>query len=254
MKFVVQNIGGLTLGNAKKVGGIVTTRCRMSFVKPDFLCLTETRIDDPSFNANWILSRYRCRQLASSGTRSGGVLILSKRDMQCIQDSVFNSPEGWFTIGIYVVNNKNVMIVGFYGPADGTDRHAREVLGELDAKMEEIRTVYMPEHIVLMGDFNLHLDRLNDGPVKKRACEQLQNVLRKYNLSDVGEDKKEVTWRRSKRSHKKSRIDYIFASKDLSHTELETHWGRFDHAELSVTFTGCQPRGEGGSVTRTGFT
>lgn len=166
----MQNIGGIKLGNSRKVGGIITTRCRMNFLKPDFVCLTETRIDDRSFNANWVLNGYRCAQMASSGERRGGVLIMAKRDIQYVENSVFNCQGGWFTIGIAIYRGIKTMIVGVYGPSDGTDGRSLNVLKDLENKMEEMNTLFSPRHIVMMGDFNLHLDRLDKSPVKKRSC------------------------------------------------------------------------------------
>lgn len=248
MKIAMQNIGGIKLGNSNKVGGIITTRCRMNFLKPDFLCLTETRIENRSFNANWVLSKYRCSQLASSGERRGGVLILAKREINYIENSVFNCEEGWFTIGIAIYKGRKTMVVGVYGPPDGTDGKALGVLKELDAKMEEMQTIFSPQHIIMMGDFNLHLDRLHDKPIKKKSCLFLQSMIDKFELYDLGEASKEETWRRPGRSHKKSRIDYFFVSSSLSNTGLRRRWHRNDHAELSVSLNVTNGEGDGGAT------
>jgi hypothetical protein len=65
--------------------------------------LSETRVADRTGNFNNVYKGYVNTQHSSSGEVAKGVMIFTKRGTQCMEGSVYNNNEGYYTTAVYRV-------------------------------------------------------------------------------------------------------------------------------------------------------
>ena len=201
--------------------------------KPSALILTETRIPDRQYTGTGVFKGYKMTQHSSSGNRSGGVAIFTKKDLEVIPESVYGSPSGHFAIGCYDFHGSRVIIGGIYGISAGGDAASMEVFEDFHNKLMETTTLYRTRTIIVGGDFNVKLDVSNNG--KARTTNIWKDIALEFELIDSDHSKQNPTWRRPNR-RQKSRLDYIFYSSNLEFKKFFHKWSRFDHAEISSLF------------------
>ena len=219
------------MGNVRQGGGIISTRLWVNNNKPHLIILTETRIAERNFEGKGIFRGYYLAQHSSSGQNSKGIIIFARAQVIKEADYDIESEMGYYTIGVYCVEGKKVIIVGMYGPPESSDRIAYEIYEEMLERLDEVRERTGVNEIIIAGDLNIHLDIEGQNP-KGRTCKLLKEYMEERQLTDLGKVRKLRTWRRPGRRSKKSRIDYVLTSEKLKYGHFRIVWTKYDHAML----------------------
>jgi len=159
--------------------------------------LTETQIEDREFKGRNVFRGYYTKQVSSSGRRAGGVVVFVKKRIEYVEESAYNCLEGHYTLGVYKIDGMKIIVVGVYSDSSNIDREASRIMEEIRQKIGEYVVLHSTTKIIVSGDFNLHLDTEH---TKKQACKNLRRIIEQYSLIDLGEDRKESTWRRPGRA------------------------------------------------------
>ena len=226
---MVQNIAGNILKKGKVGGKLCPLKINVHKLKPAFLALVETR-QLREFNGAGLFRGYELIQAASSGDRSGGVMLFKNKSIDLIEGSASECINGRFTIGCYRFFGTKIVVGAVYGYADANDTQSLNMYKEIAEKIETLTQVNNTRNVILCGDFNLHLDQGNPKPLTYRYINEL---IREYDLIDSGKNKKAPTWRRPNRPGTKSRIDYIMYSQNMQGSEVEVSWSQLDHSQMT---------------------
>jgi hypothetical protein len=127
---------------------------------------------------------YEMFQHSSSGRRSVGVMIFTKRGFNPIQGTIRNSRSGHFTIGAYEYKREKIVMGGINGNCTAADGPSAEIFTEYVEFHRELRNRLGDTHATVANDFNLKLDVAHD--YKPRSTGIIRNFLEECNLDDAG--------------------------------------------------------------------
>ena len=234
IKIQSQNIAGNKLKHRNNSGKLCPLIFSIRQKKPDILVLTETRHVENNFQGKNAFYGFRLTQSSANPEGRGGVLVYGNtKRIEIIENTELKSENGNFTAAGYFFEGHKIIIVGVYGPSCSDDRLAQEIFVEIRNAIEMLVNIVGTRNIIIVGDFNIHLDREN---LKPRTCKLVREMMRQLGLRDLGERERENTWRRPGRNRNKSRIDYCFANCNLQ-TDMKTYWSGLDHARLEISIT-----------------
>ncbi len=151
IRIITQNIGDI--GLAKNKQKLCNLRLHIHTHKPCIVILTETRHTQAD-KIEGTIKGYTASQHDTSGTRSAGLIIYSRKGIENLTQYNIRSQEGHYLIGIYVIEGRRVIIGGIYGPSCSSDSKASKVFGKFIEQYEEIRISSKAEYGVVGGDFN----------------------------------------------------------------------------------------------------
>ena len=142
------------------------------------------------------------------------------RTFDCKVIQTYSDDEGrMLSIDIEVGASK-LSLIAVYSPTQGHVEEQVKFFHLLQYRLSHI-SVNANQSIVLCGDFNAHLSRLDSDSNRFRrntASRLLESILAEYSLKDVWRihhpHTRQYTWRRLN-PVQQSRIDYVFASKHL---------------------------------------
>ena len=131
----------------------------------DFLVISETWLGED--DATWISTScldnddYRIHPINRQGKQGGGIALLHKDRYQVIRD--LKAPQlDLLEYGIWTtrVRNKTLTIIGVYHPALGATRNTPvRFLVQVSELVQYLFTNH--KNLVLLGDFNIHVNRLD---------------------------------------------------------------------------------------------
>ena len=202
-------------------GRIVFGYCHQHYPKY-MIVLQETHsaVKDSKFwHAEW------GTQILFSHGRSphdSGVAILLPRSMAGVCNITVQSQDedGRLLIAVLEYEQVKVTIIAVYVPTQG---HCQQQIAFLENIQSRINALDTDEssHILLVGDFNIHLSGLDVSNGRFRmtsAARFLSQILKENDLVDVWRnrynDRRQYTWRRLN-PIQQSRIDYVFANESL---------------------------------------
>jgi len=224
-----QNIAGNALGKGRVGGKLCPLKLNVHANKPDFIILTETRHVQELQGQN-IFRGYFVTQNSSSGNRNAGVVVFCRQGIEVIQNSIFNSDSGHFSVGCYNIGGTRLLLAAIYGPSTNSDTQSLDIYTQLSQQIQTKKQVYNTNALIMAGDFNLHLDTKVSKP---RTCRYVEGIINQHNLVDAGKAEKIPTWRRPHRLHTKSRLDYILHSETLAGKQVKVRWSQLDHAQVT---------------------
>ena len=235
-KILLQNIGRSSVGSVKKGGDIATIRLSVHKAKPSIIVLTEIAEQTNLQGKNGQFRGFKCTQHAYTGTRSGAVAVfIHSSGPKIIENSIYNSIDGYFTIAAYELGTGKVIMGAVYGPSVAADNIAFTTFSAFFEKMEEHANRFGTAHMIVLGDLNVRLDQIN---AKPRTVRLVHDFLNEYNFTDNGLlDGPKWTWRRPGQHRSKSRIDYILTTDSIKVKSFMVKWGKKDHAELSCSIS-----------------
>jgi exonuclease III len=125
--------------------------------KPDFLILTETRIEDRDYTGKGVFRGYALTQHGSSGHRRAGVAVFARKNIELSAGSARNSRDGHSTVAGYAVNGNKFILAALYGPSCNDDNLAAEMLQGVEDSMGELGQLVGTRNFIMAGDFNIKL-------------------------------------------------------------------------------------------------
>ena len=213
----------------------------------DIIFLQETHMTVPLipyFDSLWEGKCYHSVKTA----KSRGTATLMKGSLSYELISQHCSEEGNLVILACKINNNKFTLVNLYGPNDDTPSFYRHI--------EQLLEMHPSENIIIGGDFNFVIDRINDSNYEQEnnsyAKTAFMNLSEKYSLVDTWRQKhpneRQYTWIKQN-PLKYGRLDMFFTSKHLTnqirYANIETGY-RTDHCAVSVTLASYnQERGPG---------
>lgn len=215
--FIVMAFSVISI-NVRSVYGDLRSVAVLDYLKSveaDIVCVQECGIP---FNVNWkkLEERWGCGETMWSGSnenRNDGVGILIKnRNIRVMRKTVL--VDGRAISMSFSFLDKEFNLFNVYAPADKNERG--DLLNVLRSELLSTRS------IILAGDFNTVLDCSDREPGKDRKIDKTSNLLKEilkdFSLIDgfkaANLAGKGFTWA-SANNKFRSRIDFIFFSKDL---------------------------------------
>ena len=149
VSIATQNVGGygrnvgrqmrITEGGAKKA----TLERLLKLHRSDVLVLTETRIDTKERAGTIRLNGLKVIHSSCSGRAAGGVSVLVRNNVMCIENSHRESRiPGYFSISVCQINNVKTIIGGVYLDSSNRDETSWETVQELWDAVDELKTIY----------------------------------------------------------------------------------------------------------------
>ena len=189
-------------------------------------------------------------------TSECGVAILLPRALigVCDANVVFSDDDGRLIIIEVGCSTFKLLLCAVYAPTQGHGMQQVEFLKKVRVELEA--AMNGDPDILMCGDFNLHLSKLDTQNRFRmtQAARELVAISGEWNLVDVWrdkyKDKRQYTWRRFN-PNQQSRIDYILASEHLMHNNvlkrIEIRPGiNSDHSIVNLELTVCYgDRGRG---------
>jgi Txe/YoeB family toxin of Txe-Axe toxin-antitoxin module len=232
LKVLSQNVSRSHLGTVRRGGNIAPLRIQVNFDKPNIIILTET-CESQQFTGHKVFQGFELKQISRNidRPRTGGVAIfMKKNEFECINESMRASIQGHYTIAVYISGGTKFILAAIYGPSTQSDNESYEIYSDIIQKIEELSRIYGTRYIYMGGDFNINMDKKR--PAKPRTVRLVQQFIHEFDLLDVGQVGREVTWRRPHLPNSASRLDYSIVSINFIVGKFETRWGRFDHASI----------------------
>ena len=226
-----QNIGGIGLGGGSNKYKLCPLKIYMHKHKPSIMVLSETRHLDTDRIDN-AFKGYKVGQASSTGSRSGGVIVYIRKEIDI--DSTLSINTRHYTMGIYNVQGIRILIVGIYGPSCSSDTVASGIYRQLCTDYDNMTRIGQTNYTIIAGDLNLHLDSCQPKPT---ACKLMTDFIVHNSIHDTGKEGRKATWRRPHRLSNRSRIDYIMHSDNIKAQQLQHSWSQLDHALLDVQLT-----------------
>jgi exonuclease III len=162
--------------------------------RPDIIIMTETRVEDRTYNGKGVFRGFELVQHSTSGRRVGGVTVFArKRSWTPFPGTIRNSGSGHFTIGAYECNGEKIIIGGIYGDCTSSDRPSADIFNEYEEWHRELRDRLGNIHTIIAGDFNLKMDV--EANYKPRAVRIVKSIMEDFGLDDAGGEMRMPTWR-----------------------------------------------------------
>jgi hypothetical protein len=95
---------------------------------------------------------YEAFQHSSSGRRSGGVMIFTRRSFNPKRGTIRNSRSGHFTIGAYEYKGEKIVIGGIYGNCIAADGPSAEIFTGYVEWHRELRDRLGDTHAIVAGE------------------------------------------------------------------------------------------------------
>ncbi len=126
---------------------------------------------------------YEAFQHSSSGRRSGGVMVFTRRGFNPIWGTIRNSRSGHFTIGAHEYKGEKIVIGGIYWNCTAADGPSAKIFMEYVEWHRDLR--YIRRYTCkCCGDFNLKLDVKQN--YKPRSTAIIRNFMEECGLEDAG--------------------------------------------------------------------
>lgn len=210
--------------------------------KSSMICLQETHFTEsiiPILECQW------GHKVIASGQSSqeSGVAILFTKDFEGSQEVVYKDRLGKCLIVKVTRGESTVIVCNVYFPT--ADKESTQLM--LLAQIEEQLSPFNGEDVIMVGDFNVILNRELEGfnlvgqSIRNPSFpKELHAFIDNFNLCDPWRikhgKKKMFTW---SRANKASRLDYIFTPTHLLNCITGTNYSDVsfsDHRLISVSF------------------
>ena len=211
--------------------------------RTDFLILTETRANVASIPKIRVKWGMKPTHHSLSPSPHSGVIILSKRNIEIIQESKREATlPGHIAAAVYVVKGTRIIVAGIYGVPASNDTLSSALILELHSILQELKHLYQTQQILLAGDFNV-APRPQDSNSpqhisKPSTVRTLLTLMEDHNLIDlaIAANKPWHTWFRHSNQGQSSRIDLLLTNIATSNLKYRTTLLFLDHAFVEASF------------------